>query len=447
MYLEDLGPIDLYLMKEEEIEKEIEEEDRRMGIDRLNEFDGNQNRVVVNPVGDAEGLQHQQFLLSEMAEVESKIIWELENWKKTEEAKYRYSLRQREIEFLQKQEGDWQKKELEREKHFKDHETKLVQMQTKLKNKVSEQSKREQKIILLEEELKQKIIETGRQMANKDEENDKLTAQMTEEKVKLNNKVKDLEHKLKDWEKKWKEREIEFEEYKKIIEDSPVQMVKNELQEKVMEIAELRREQVKTDEVKEEYKKNFDRMKNEIIHQREEKDNIMKNTERNHLTQMEYMRNQLAALGYMNDATAINNLKADINNLKMMGGNSNNSGTNYPIGGTGMNYPQNPGFNNIPTVNNSMNMNPNKENSAEYLNNPQLHHDNKMPNMDYMNEMNTQFGSGDSGLGNKIFGTGDHNLDRLLEQKQEFGMVGYSEDDPFMKELNSQINTIRSVTR
>lgn len=102
MYLEDLGPIDLYLMKEEEIEKEIEEEDRRMGIDRLNEFDGNQNRVVVNPVGDAEGLQHQQFLLSEMAEVESKIIWELENWKKTEEAKYRYSLRQREIEFLQK---------------------------------------------------------------------------------------------------------------------------------------------------------------------------------------------------------------------------------------------------------------------------------------------------------------------------------------------------------
>lgn len=95
---------------------------------------------------------------------------------------------------------------------------------------------------MLEEELKQKIIETGRQMANKDEENDKLTAQMTEEKVKLNNKVKDLEHKLKDWEKKWKEREIEFEEYKKIIEDSPVQMVKNELQEKVMEIAELRRE-------------------------------------------------------------------------------------------------------------------------------------------------------------------------------------------------------------
>jgi hypothetical protein len=44
-------------------------------------------------------MQQQQFILSEMAEVESKIIWELENWKKSEEARFRYSLRQREIEY------------------------------------------------------------------------------------------------------------------------------------------------------------------------------------------------------------------------------------------------------------------------------------------------------------------------------------------------------------
>ena len=82
-----------------------------------------------------------------MAEVESKIIWELENWKKTEEAKYRYSLRQRESEFLQKLQTDWSKKEMERDKYFKEHETKLVKMETRLKGKVNELNKREQKII------------------------------------------------------------------------------------------------------------------------------------------------------------------------------------------------------------------------------------------------------------------------------------------------------------
>jgi len=34
--------------------------------------------------------------------LEYKIIWELETWKKTEEAKFKLELKKREIEYLQK---------------------------------------------------------------------------------------------------------------------------------------------------------------------------------------------------------------------------------------------------------------------------------------------------------------------------------------------------------
>ena len=170
-----------------------------------------------------------------MAEVESKIIWELENWKKTEEAKYRYSLRQREIEFLRKLEQDWKAKEIERDRNFQDHENKLVALQTKLKAKTNELSKRENKIILLEEELKQKIHETSRQLANKDEEMQRFGEKMTEEKQELQKKLKETEIKMKEWAKKFLAIDDEYKGYRIAQEDSPVTQLKNEMHDKQLE--------------------------------------------------------------------------------------------------------------------------------------------------------------------------------------------------------------------
>jgi centrosomal protein CEP120 len=74
----------------------------------------------------------------------------------------------------------------------------LILIQTKLKTKVNELNKREGKIVLLEEELKQKIIETGRQLANKDDEMEKYGRGFGEEKVKLERKVKDGDLRFRD---------------------------------------------------------------------------------------------------------------------------------------------------------------------------------------------------------------------------------------------------------
>ena len=51
-----------------------------------------------------------------MNSLEYKIIWELETWKKSEEAKFRINLKQKEINFLRSLDKDWKEKEKEKEK-------------------------------------------------------------------------------------------------------------------------------------------------------------------------------------------------------------------------------------------------------------------------------------------------------------------------------------------
>jgi len=40
--------------------------------------------------------------LQDLNTLEYKIVWELETWKKSEEAKFKYHLKKKEIEFMQK---------------------------------------------------------------------------------------------------------------------------------------------------------------------------------------------------------------------------------------------------------------------------------------------------------------------------------------------------------
>ena len=51
--------------------------------------------------------------------LEHAVIWELENWKKNEEAKFKITLKQKEFDHLSKLQADNKQKEYEREKVFK----------------------------------------------------------------------------------------------------------------------------------------------------------------------------------------------------------------------------------------------------------------------------------------------------------------------------------------
>jgi centrosomal protein CEP120 len=80
------------------------------------------------------------------------------------------TLKQREMEFMNKLNEDWKRKESEREKQWKRTEVSINQIEAKLKGKASDLQKREQKLVLLEEELKHKMNETIKIITNKDDE-------------------------------------------------------------------------------------------------------------------------------------------------------------------------------------------------------------------------------------------------------------------------------------
>lgn len=74
--------------------------------------------IVTIPTGIAseEDVQQQKIILRELADIETKVIWELENWKRAEEARFRFNLKQKESEFIEKLRADWKQKDIDREK-------------------------------------------------------------------------------------------------------------------------------------------------------------------------------------------------------------------------------------------------------------------------------------------------------------------------------------------
>lgn len=189
----------------------------------------------------------------------------------------------------------------------------------KMQGKVNQLSKRENRLILLEEELKQKIIETSRQLAQKDEEVDDQKIKMQEEKKNMQKKIKELEDKNKKMEDIIKNLEEDLRLYKIEQEKSPIEIVKRELNERVLEIAQLRKEVEKTDEIKEEYRKHFDRLKDEVIKLKRERDQAIIDSNTKHDKDINLIRNQLANVGQnSNQGNVYSTLRDEL--LRIKGG-------------------------------------------------------------------------------------------------------------------------------
>jgi hypothetical protein len=101
-------------------------------------------------------------LMKEMEAIQVRVVWELDNWKKMEEARFKFTLKEKEIEYLNNLAEIWKKKEMEREKVFKRGEASIMEVEKKIKAKLVELQKREQQLVLLDEELKKKISEASR---------------------------------------------------------------------------------------------------------------------------------------------------------------------------------------------------------------------------------------------------------------------------------------------
>lgn len=61
-------------------------------------------------------------MMQDLSSLQYKIVWELETWKKSEEAKFRFHLKKKEIEFLEDLKKTWKQKEIAKNKVFKVHQ-------------------------------------------------------------------------------------------------------------------------------------------------------------------------------------------------------------------------------------------------------------------------------------------------------------------------------------
>ena len=116
---------------------------------------------------------------------EKAMIWDLEVWKKAQQAQFKAYLKQLEFEYLSKLQDDFKRKEDEREREFKSKIEELNKLKNRLNKKATELESRENKIKLCEEELKLKINEISKQLLIKDEEIDLIKQRAKDEQIKL----------------------------------------------------------------------------------------------------------------------------------------------------------------------------------------------------------------------------------------------------------------------
>lgn len=169
-------------------------------------------------------------------------------------------------------------------------------------------------------------------------------------------------------------------------------------------------------------------MKHEILRLREEKDGLMKNAAMNQLSQMEMMRNQLTAFGNLQDTSGIDRLRGELKNLQ----------TNYNTAdgfGLGLQIP-NKSFEN---GNVGGGQQAGNNNGLGGVGQGKYQKENIM-----IDEYDDTKSYGGMDLMNS---SGDPNLQRLLQERDQLLNTGYGQDDPFITELDGAIKTLRSSYR
>ncbi len=254
---------------------------------------------------------------------EENIVWDVEVWKRAEQTKFKAYLKQLEYEYLSKLQEDFKIKEEQREKEFKKKINEINLLKNKLTKKASELESRENKITLCEEELKLKINEVSKQLLNKDEEINYLKNRFKEEKNQLNNEKKNLNKIIDDKNKKYEQLNKDFEKYKKEIEESPLSVLKNEINKKQIINEELEKEKNRILNELNKSKEINEKLKNDLIKMKKAYDTEKENLYKQRMEEIEKLKfeiyNQKMSENEMNE---LKDLREKLKNLT--GGNNEN---------------------------------------------------------------------------------------------------------------------------
>lgn len=191
--------------------------------------------------------------------------WELELWRRAEEAKWQATLKDREQTHLASMAKDWQMREEERERQFQKALTEVNQLETRLRSKAHELQKRENKIVSLEEQLRQKMNETAHQLSLKEEEIQLLKSRFNEHKNTMTKENKILQNKLSQAREELSKAEEELYRIRREQDTPAVQNLRNELQTKHMENLEFSRQLEQMTAAKDTFKQQCEKLKSELV--------------------------------------------------------------------------------------------------------------------------------------------------------------------------------------
>lgn len=191
--------------------------------------------------------------------------WELELWRRAEEAKWKAGLKEKENQHLATISVEWAAREQDREKLFSKSVAELGQLESKLRSKMLELQKREQKIASLDEELKQKLNETSRQVALKEEEIQALKARFTDSRGSLVKENKSLIVKIDELKAELGKTEEALRAARREQDSTAVQALRKELEAKTLENIDLKRRLDQVTGVKENFKAQCEKMKADMM--------------------------------------------------------------------------------------------------------------------------------------------------------------------------------------
>ena len=192
-------------------------------------------------------------------------MWQLELWKRSEEAKFKAWLKQREIERIEEITGLWKAKETERERLFSESLSRVTQLETKVRNKALDLQRREERIVQLEEELKNKIAEVSRQLTLKEEEVLNVKKRFKEERTTLEMDKKRLTSQIEELKGRAEAAEAKLLALKREFDESPLSVLRAELAGKNLQLIECEARGKKLAEERDDVKRQFELLKKNAI--------------------------------------------------------------------------------------------------------------------------------------------------------------------------------------
>jgi len=264
--------------------------------------------------------------------------------------------------------------------------------------------KREQRLILLEEELKQKINETSRQLSSKDEEITSVRKKHKDDRVQLEKERNILTAKNEDLQSKLSKLQDEYLGFRKEQETSPVNLIKNELSVKDSQIIQLRNEVNNANQIKEQYISYYDKLKQEIIRLQKENKTIREEAQRSSSAEIEQLKLRLSTMALMENKENFQSFKNEFQDFR---------NTQFNESGGPQSSAKNPFQRNYLEA--SAARPSGKQTSLRDARSTQK-------------KMRTSNANGQ-----------DSEYEKFVREREDLLSLGYTEEDPLIQELNEQI--------